>query len=778
MIAQILMIQATLAPLICAVLCLHVYRKDVGGHYLHFWAIAFAAIGLTVGVATIGEIPTSITEFNLLWTFLGIAICVGSMFFFLGALALVGHQITLRTATIITGAVCFVIQVVQYTDLLMMRFAAVGFTAVMMAVIGIVFFINSRSLFYTLAGIVSLMRAANSIAYILVIHNNQTPLILPSITSATTVFVNLAMGLCLLLITFDNAQKALKRANEAKDESKRLTETLYRENASIIRALDSSQDRIVIEDADGKIVYVNSIVVDIWGSGSREDIIGKHFNDAFPAMKSLRDRMLPDVRAVFESGDVWDGEFDIERPDGRQAHNEVRIMRLPDRGMIYTVKDVTEIYRREQREQQLKKQLIEAQRLESVGRLAGGVAHDFNNIVAAIRAFASLINDALAPEVKARSFAQRIVDSCDRAAELVRQILAFSRASQADLKPITMASVVNEVHQYVRANMPTNIGLKVEMPRKHLTVRGNSGQLIQVLMNLIINARDAIGESDGRIQIFSHELSLNGAELDAFKPGLTMAKSERDDGLLVHQFVVGVPVPEQMYVCLTVRDSGVGMSGGTMERMFEPFFTTKEKARGTGLGLPVVAAVITAHAGFIVVDSREGHGSRVRVYLPLTDLTAEDGAIVSYNMSELSGDERVLLVDDEVDLADATALLLGKFGYETAPLHSGKEALEIFSEDPTAWDVVITDQVMPQMKGLELIGHIKKIRPDIPVILCTGYSEEATEQVAKAAGAVAFFNKPVRPEELAMAIRRIRDALKSQPAYSQPSTNQEETPTA
>ncbi|MBL8631512.1 MAG: response regulator, partial [Rhodospirillaceae bacterium] len=671
-------------------------------------------------------------------------------------LALIGHDITMRRALMLAAIVCLVMQAVQYTSVPMLRFGAVGFTSIMMTLTAVIFFTRSRSLFYVLAGMVSLMRASNSAAYVYMLSGLAAPEVLPNLTSASTIFVNLAMGLCLLLITFDNAQKVLKKANDAQREAQQLAESLYRENATIVHALDTSQDRIVIEDASGIVVYANSIVIEIWGDGNKANVIGKHFYDAFPSMRHLRERYLPLAQAAFARGDVLDSEFDVLRPDGRHAHNEVRIMPLPDGGLIYTVKDVTDIYRREQREQQLKQQLIEAQRLESVGRLAGGVAHDFNNIIAAIRAFASLIADALTPDLRAHSFAHRIVDSCDRASELVRQILLFSRASQADLKPIPVSGVIAEVHQYVRANMPANIGLKVETPRKYLTVRGNTGQLIQVFMNLVINARDAVGGKDGRIQIFSQEVQLNGPELDSFKPGLTMAKSERDDGVLVHQFVVGVPVPDQMYVCVTVRDSGVGMSGATMERMFEPFFTTKEKARGTGLGLPVVAAVITAHSGFIVVDSKEGHGTRVRVYLPLTDLGVEGESVVSYNMAELSGHERILLVDDEVDLADATALLLSKFGYETAPLHSGKEALEIFSEDPTAWDVVITDQVMPNMTGLELIGHIKKIRADIPIILCTGFSEEATEQSAKAAGAAAFFNKPVRPEDLAMAIRKVR----------------------
>jgi PAS domain S-box-containing protein len=453
-------VQAVLAPLICAALCWYVHAKKIGGDYLSLWAIGFGLIGVTIVSGAVVDAPTATDQILLGWTVLTLAVSGATMFIFFGTLSLIGYPIPLRQAALLTFVICLVLQVVQYADLFLLRLGMVGFTAAMMFVTAILFFTRGLSIFYRLAGVTTLLRASNSAVYVVMVDNNVTDQVLPYFTSSTTVFVNLTMGLCIMLITFDNAQKNLKAANDAERAAKQISEELYREKEAILHALDSSQDRIVIEDPQGRVRYINQVVADIWSHGSKSNIIGKPFNEAFPLLKRTRDAILPKARGTLSAGEVWHDEFESLRPDGRRARNVVRITPLPDHGILYTVEDVTEVYKREQREQQLKKQLIEAQRMESVGRLAGGVAHDFNNIIAAIRAFAALIGDAIAPEVKAHSFAKRIVDSCDRATELVRQILLFSRATQADLKPIPMAEVIGEVHQYVKASMPANISLK------------------------------------------------------------------------------------------------------------------------------------------------------------------------------------------------------------------------------------------------------------------------------------------------------------------------------
>lgn len=548
----------------------------------------------------------------------------------------------------------------------------------------------------------------------------------------------------------------------ARDETQVRIEHLYQENASILSALDSTQERIIIEDAAGYVRYVNQAVADAWGKGSKSDLMGRSFDTAFPQLRAYRRGLDEEARAVISTEGSWSGQLLLSRPTGDQAYVDIRVLELPDKGLLYTAEDVTEERKHAQREQQLKTQLIEAQKMESIGRLAGGVAHDFNNIIAAVRAFASLVTSEVQSGTKAKTYADRIINTCDRAADLVRQILLFSRASRAELKPMDMSEVIDEVSTYLRASIPASVILDISPLAPGFIINGNPGQIVQVLMNLGLNARDAIGEKSGRIQMFAEEVVLTDQQVADYKPGLSMSKTNRTDGVIVHQFVVGAPLPDQRYLCLTVRDNGPGMPGITIERMFEPFFTTKEKSRGTGLGLPVVAAVVAAHTGFILVTTQQERGCRFNVFLPLTHHAVTDESAPREDIDKVKGNERILLVDDEADLADATALLLRKFGYDVMPMYYPKDALRIFLENPNAWDAVITDQVMPELKGLEMIAHMKKARPDIPIILCTGYSDFATERNSKAQGADAFFNKPVLPEDLALALRKLRDVKNQQ----------------
>ncbi|MSO97849.1 MAG: response regulator [Rhodospirillaceae bacterium] len=399
--------------------------------------------------------------------------------------------------------------------------------------------------------------------------------------------------------------------------------------------------------------------------------------------------------------------------------------------------------------------LVEAQNAKSLGNLAGGVAHDFNNIIAAIGSFAALMIHDADEYAANRRYAQRIIGICARAAELVQQILLFSRASHTERVPYRIGEPLEELKSYLRVSTPVNIELNVILPPPEITVLGNSGQLLQALMNMGVNSRQAIGDRPGNIECNCSSVRLSRADLGRYNPGISTATTNRTDGVVIQQFVSGMPVAAQDYVCITVRDNGPGVSQPTLERMFEPFFSTKKKVKGTGLGMAVVASVVAAHDGFTTVTSAPGHGCRVRLFLPLTTQVAVQEPEKDIEQLNVSGTERVLIVDDDADLAEATALMLAKYGYETTALDSPLEALRLFSNDPNAWDVVITDQVMPEMRGLVLIKQIKAIRPDISVILCTGFSDTANEATALTAGAGAFFKKPLDVRSLAQAIRRL-----------------------
>jgi CheY-like chemotaxis protein len=224
-------------------------------------------------------------------------------------------------------------------------------------------------------------------------------------------------------------------------------------------------------------------------------------------------------------------------------------------------------------------------------------------------------------------------------------------------------------------------------------------------------------------------------------------------GVVICRHVTGALLAGQRYACITVRDNGSGMPLEVVQRAFEPFFTTKDKAKGTGLGLAVVKSIVGAHDGAVVITSGPEYGTRFQVYLPESD-EAVQAITVSKDLSSIRGRERILIVDDEIDVADAMSLALHKFGYETAPVYGSTEALEIFAEDPMAWDVVVTDQMMPHMKGIQLTRKLKRLNAGVEVVLCTGYSDSLTEQKAKLAGASAFLYKPAAPELVAQVIRQ------------------------
>ncbi len=418
--------------------------------------------------------------------------------------------------------------------------------------------------------------------------------------------------------------------------------------------------------------------------------------------------------------------------------------------------DITDRIRKETEERELRRRLSDAQRLEAIGSLAGGVAHDFNNIIGAARGFADLLVADL-PEGPPRHYAERIVATCRRAAALVREIMAFSRVKEEDHRVVDIAGVIEEAKDILVGRPGQNISIEMDMDADAYWVDCNPSQLTQVLTNILINAADATPEAGGRIKYSAHIVVPDRNVIDTLWHAPTI---RRENGRIAHVISQGTVNAARRYLRLRVVDEGTGMTERVLSQIFEPFYTTKEKSRGTGLGLAVVASIVQAHGGAIRVETTPGAGTSFGVYLPLSDEGAATGPIGTSQVREdaagdIRGSERILIVDDEADIADALSIALGRLGYETAPIYHSKEALEIFTEDPTAWDFVITDQSMPKLRGLQLIRKMKMVRSEIRTIICTGYSDALTAERAAESGIDAFFNKPVGAETIAGAIRRI-----------------------
>jgi signal transduction histidine kinase/ActR/RegA family two-component response regulator len=399
--------------------------------------------------------------------------------------------------------------------------------------------------------------------------------------------------------------------------------------------------------------------------------------------------------------------------------------------VFISVYDLTERIQAETEKKILEKQLRQAQKMEAVGTLAGGIAHDFNNILSAVIGFAEMAMDETPPESSTRHSMQQVLQAGLRAKNLVKQILAFSRQTEQALQPVQMRKVVQEAGELLRASLPTTIEIRREV-RSNAFVLADPTQMHQVLMNLCTNAAHAMRERGGRLTI-----GLEDLEVPPAAPGSPM------------ELLPGA------YLRLTVQDTGMGIPADHLERIFDPFFTTKGVGEGTGMGLSVVHGIVKAHGGNIGVTSTVGRGSAFTVLLPAITSTNEQR--LERPTAAPGGSERILLVDDEAMLVQMTAQLLERLGYRVAAETSSPRALERFRAAPGEFDLVITDMTMPGVTGKELAREVLGLRPRLPVILCTGFSDAIDEATAREMGIRAFIVKPIVMRELAETVRRVLD---------------------
>ncbi len=374
----------------------------------------------------------------------------------------------------------------------------------------------------------------------------------------------------------------------------------------------------------------------------------------------------------------------------------------------------------EEERRRLQAQLAQAQKMEAIGTLAGGIAHDFNNILGAILGYAEMARDGSHRGAAVIRELDKVLEAGHRAAALVQQILAFSRQGESRRAPIDPAPIVKEVVKLLRPSLPSTIAIRQRIAATR-SVLADPTQLHQILMNLCTNAFHAMEDQGGALEIALAEQRCTAADSPNADPG---------------DFVV-----------LTVADTGPGISPEVRQRMFDPYFTTKETGKGTGMGLAIVHGIVSEYGGFIACDSEPGQGTTFRVFLPALDgetVPAPGGGSVIP-----TGQGRILLVDDEAMLAEMGKTMLERLGYEVTVRTASDEALAQFERDPGRFDAVVTDQTMPGLTGIELARRMLRLRPDLPIILCTGYSNQVDEAQAKAAGIRDFAMKPLAMKDLA-----------------------------
>jgi nitrogen-specific signal transduction histidine kinase/CheY-like chemotaxis protein len=402
-----------------------------------------------------------------------------------------------------------------------------------------------------------------------------------------------------------------------------------------------------------------------------------------------------------------------------------RLVRLQIATDISRIKDL------EKESLRIQAQLQQAQKMEAIGTLAGGIAHDFNNILSAVIGYTEIVLGDIPENSSSHKNLQEVLKAGNRARDLVKQILTFSRQTEQELKPVQISHIGREALRLLRASLPTTIKIDQDL-QSNSAVLADPTQIHQVIMNLCTNAAHAMRRKGGQLKITLSDVNLGAGFVSH------------------HPFLSSGP-----YIELAVSDTGHGMEEYIVDRIFNPFFTTKDRGEGTGMGLAVVLGIVKSHGGTITVDSEIGKGSTFHVFLPVIRQEIDTTVIPSVNIP--TGNERILLIDDEKSLVDLGKLILERLGYNVTIRTSSLEALELFMEQPHKFDLVITDMTMPNMTGDELAVQLMNLRADIPVILCTGYSERISRDKAHEIGIKEFILKPIVVSKLAKTVRKVLD---------------------
>ena len=529
-----------------------------------------------------------------------------------------------------------------------------------------------------------------------------------------------------------------------------------RELAERLEAIEASSDGIAIADADGRLFYISPSYARMQGLARPDEAIGRTWRIFYGPEEQAR-LTAEGVPVLLREG-AWRGEAVARRSDGSEYPLEVFVKRVTGGGVVTVVRDLTEQYRQQAERDALSEQFFRAQKLEAVGRLAGGIAHDFNNILAAILGFGALLEEDLPAGSMERGFAAQIVKAGEHGKDLVQQILAFARTDAAERGAVDLRSIARDAADMLGATLPSTTTLSLDLPDSSFLIDGNQTQLSQVLLNLCVNANDALEERTGELLIALSAMTPGaGADDDVALDGVRI---EHDGMRLVEgpergrvRIRVGHLEPGRYYARLSVRDTGAGIPRAVAERMFDPFYTTKARGQGTGLGLAAVQGIVASHHGALAVDSQPGAGTWFDVFLPLADGTALAPAAPSRSAAQ-GGHGRVLVVDDEVAVGAQLALRLERLGYEVTACEVPADALAAIEAAPDAFDIVVTDLTMPQMTGNELCAAIHRLVPDLPVILCTGNRNALAAGDSSARGFVRVFGKPVDIVLLSAALNR------------------------
>lgn len=503
------------------------------------------------------------------------------------------------------------------------------------------------------------------------------------------------------------------QAFEALQRSERQYKTLFEKTNDAI---------FIIEKKTGRYIDANEAAVTLTGIplNALKEMTLSHI-----APESA-DQWLSQMSQIDNAIDM--GEVTFRKPDNTCRIAKVSSVPLDERAVVSIARDITH-------DLEIESQLRQSQKMEAIGTLAGGIAHDFNNILSSIFGYAQLAEMDINDPKKAKKDISQVIKGAHRAADLVHQILTFSRKTEHSSNPLKLFTIVKEAIKFLRSSIPATIEIEDKISSKS-TILADQTQAHQVVMNLCTNAYHAMRDSGGKLKV-----ELIDVEITETHPVISNQKPGR-------------------YIKLEVEDTGHGIDSETLKRVFDPYFTTKSQDEGTGLGLAVVDGIVKKHNGFIKITSEVGKGTTFRVFWPVIEKKELQSIEDKNNKDLLKGTETILLVDDEKDILDTVKPILESQGYQVEAYNNGASAFEAFSADPAKYNIVITDITMPGMTGDELSINILNIRKNIPIILCTGYSEKLDEENAYEIGISKFIKKPVTSQKLSELIRELLDKNK------------------
>jgi len=496
---------------------------------------------------------------------------------------------------------------------------------------------------------------------------------------------------------------------------------------------NSISDLIYTQDIKGRIISANPAMQKAFGY-EHEELIGR----------TVSDFMKPELAPLFESEYLeklktqgyHEGITVYFKKNGEKVYLEYRASMVnPDDGEPYitgTGRDVTDKILSKRNISKLQEQLVQAQKMESIGTMAGGIAHDFNNILFPVFGYLEMMIEDVPKDDPLRDNLEEVFNGAKRARDLVQQILTFSRQKDHELKPLKVHLIIKEALKLIKSSLPSTVEISQNIKTDCGLVMADPTRIHQVVMNLCTNAYHAMEKTGGKLTVNLKEKEL--------------AIEDLKDPAMIHG----------KYVCIKVVDTGTGMDQSVKDRIFDPYFTTKEEGKGTGLGLAVAHGIVKSHGGHISVYSEPGKGTEFKVYLPVIK-KQEETTKVETDTPIQKGTERILLVDDEDMLVQMEKQMLERLGYHVTVRTGSVEALEAFRMQPNKFDLVITDMTMPNMTGDDLAGELIKIRPDIPIILCTGFSEMMSKEKAKSLGIKGFLMKPAVMKDFSNMIRKVLD---------------------